>query len=88
MKAGKLKALGVTSAKRSPQARDLPTVAETVPGFDSASWVALYAPAGTPPDIAAKLNAAANRALKSPDLIAKFEAAGLEPAAGTRPRKA
>ena len=83
VKAGKLKALAVTSANRSPQLPDLPSIAESVAGFDSATWVALYAPAGTPPEIIARLNSAANQALKSADVLGRFESAGLDPGGGT-----
>jgi tripartite-type tricarboxylate transporter receptor subunit TctC len=83
VKAGKLRALAVTSAKRSPQIPDLPSVAESVAGFDAATWVALYAPAGTPPEIIVRLNSAVNQALKSPDVLSRFDSAGLEAGGGT-----
>jgi tripartite-type tricarboxylate transporter receptor subunit TctC len=83
VKAGKLKALAVTSAKRSSQAPDLPSVAESVAGFDSATWVAIYTPAGTPPEIIARLNAGINQALKSAEVLSRFDSAGLEPGGGT-----
>jgi len=83
VKGGKLRALAVTSAKRSSQVPDIPSVAESVAGFDSTTWVALYAPAGTPPEIIARLNAAVNQALKSADVLSRFEAAGLEAGGGT-----
>lgn len=83
-KSGKVKALGVTGEKRSDLAPDVPTVSETVvPGFESGSWIALYAPAHTPPDVVNKLNAAANRAIKSQKLLETFKKAGLEPQGGT-----
>jgi len=83
VKAGKLRALAVTSAARSPQVPDLPSVAESLAGFDSATWVALYAPAGTSPEIIARLNSAVNLALKSADVLSRFEGAGLETGGGT-----
>ena len=61
-KAGKLRALAVTSPKRSALAPDLPAVAETLPGFEVVGWYGLAAPAGTPKDVIAKLNADANKA--------------------------
>lgn len=83
-KSGKVKALGVTGAKRSDLAPDIPTVSETVvPGFESGSWIAIYAPAYTPADVVSKLNAAANRAIKNPKLLETFDKAGLEPQGGT-----
>src|ERR1700688_3128077 len=73
VQAGNLRALAVTSAKRSALAPDLPTVAESgVPGFDVVGWYGLAAPAGTPQAAVAKLNGEANSVLKSADLIAQF----------------
>lgn len=81
---GKVRALGVTGAKRSNLVPDVPTVAEAaVPGFDSGSWIGLYAPANTPAEIVAKLNTAANQALKNPALLETFKKAGLDPQGGT-----
>jgi tripartite-type tricarboxylate transporter receptor subunit TctC len=82
--AGKLRALAVTSSKRSALAPDLPTVAESgLPGFDVVGWYGLAAPAATPKPAIAKLNADANRALKSPELIEQFRLQGYEPVGGT-----
>jgi tripartite-type tricarboxylate transporter receptor subunit TctC len=82
--AGKLRALAVTSARRSALAPDLPTVAESgVAGFDVVGWYGLAAPRASPPDAIAKLNAEANRALQSPDLIEQFRLQGCEPVGGT-----
>ena len=82
--AGKLRALAVTSPKRSALAPDLPTVAESgLPGFDVVGWYGLAAPAATPLAAIIKLNAAANGALKSPDLIEQFRLQGYEPVGGT-----
>ena len=82
--AGKLRALAVTSAKRSALAPELPTVAESgVAGFDVVGWYGLAAPRATPPDAIARLNAEANRALKLPDLIEQFRLQGYEPVGGT-----
>ena len=81
---GKVRALAVTGAKRSNLVPDVPTVAEVaVPGFDSGSWIGLYAPANTPAEIVAKLNTAANQALKNPALLETFKKAGLDPQGGT-----
>lgn len=78
MKTGKLKALGVTTLKRSPVSPDVPTVAESgLPGFEQTTWNALLAPAGTPPAIISKLNDATVKALMSKDVISKLESLGL-----------
>ena len=79
VKAGRLKALAVTSAKRSALAPDVPTVAESgYPGFESVAWVAFYAPAGTPKEIVAKLHAEITRALQTPEVKEKLAQNGLE----------
>jgi tripartite-type tricarboxylate transporter receptor subunit TctC len=57
VKAGKLRALATIGAARSAAAPELPTIAETLPGFEVNNWIGLLAPAGTPPDIVKKLNA-------------------------------
>jgi tripartite-type tricarboxylate transporter receptor subunit TctC len=72
MKAGTLKALGVTTAKRAPSFPDVPTVAETIPGYETYTWNALFAPAKTPKEVVAKLNDAANKALKDPTVVARM----------------
>jgi tripartite-type tricarboxylate transporter receptor subunit TctC len=82
--AGKLKALAVTSARRSALAPDLPTVAESgLPGFEVVGWYGLAAPAATPQAAIARLNGAANKALKSADLIEQLRVQGYEPMGGT-----
>ena len=81
---GKVRALAVTSSRRTALAPDVPTVAEVaVPGFESLSWIALYAPAGTPPAVVRQLNEAVNAALKNPKLLTTFQKAGLDPVGGT-----
>ena len=79
---GKLRALGVTTAQRSPSLKDVPAIAETVPGYVVESWYGLYAPAGTPADVVAKLNAAAAKAARSPEFSKKVEQEGLVISAG------
>ncbi len=80
LKAGKLKAFAVTTAKRSVFAPELPTMAEAgVPGFDISTWYGILAPAGTPPDIVKKLNAEIVRILASEDMRDKLKAQGAEP---------
>ena len=84
MKAGKLKAFAVTTAKRSSLAPDLPTMAEVgVPGFDISTWYGIFVPAGTPPEIVRKLNAEIVRWLGSDDAKDKLKAQGAEPAPTT-----
>jgi tripartite-type tricarboxylate transporter receptor subunit TctC len=83
VRAGKVKALGVTTVKRSPLLPDVPTIAETVPGYEITAWNGLLAPAATPPDIVARLNRAVDDALHSRELQEKFAEQGSEPAGGT-----
>ena len=83
VKDGKLRALAVTSVKRSALAPDMPTVAETLPGFDSVTWFGLYGPKGLPQDLSAKVNQAVNAALADTDVKDRFARLGAEPAGGT-----
>jgi tripartite-type tricarboxylate transporter receptor subunit TctC len=79
-KSGKLRALGVTSAKRSPAVPDLPTLAESgVTGYESSTWHAWFAPAGTPQTIVVKLNAELAKSAKAPDVISRLAPDGGEP---------
>nr|WP_245425248.1 tripartite tricarboxylate transporter substrate binding protein [Phyllobacterium brassicacearum] len=73
IKAGTLKALGVTTKERAPSFPDLPTVAEAVPGYETYTWNAFFAPAGTPPEVVARLNEAAKAALADPEVIARMK---------------
>lgn len=82
-RAGKIRALAVTSPKRSALVPELPTVAESLAGFDVVGWYGLAAPAGTPADVIAKLNSVTNRLLQAPDLIAKYNGLGFEPVGGS-----
>jgi tripartite-type tricarboxylate transporter receptor subunit TctC len=78
IKAGQMRALAVTSAQRSPTAPDIPTIAEQgLPGFEAATWFALVAPAGTPREVIARLNAEVARALALPDVKQRFAALGM-----------
>jgi tripartite-type tricarboxylate transporter receptor subunit TctC len=84
VKAGKLKALAVTTAQRSPLVPELPTMAEAgLPGFDISTWYGLFAPAGTPAAIVGKWNADVTKILTTPDVRAKLMADGAEPAPDT-----
>ncbi len=79
VRAGRLKALAVTSAERSKLLPDLPTVAESgVPGYDVQAWFGMFAPARTPGDIVAKLNAEARRAMQAPEVVKRITADGAE----------
>ena len=83
IKAGKLKALAVTTAKRSATLPDIPAVAETLKGFEIDTWWGLVAPAGTPHDVITKLNQAFVAALNSPETKARFANLMAEPVANT-----
>ena len=87
VKAGKLRALAVSAAKRSPAMPDLPTIAEAgVPGYASSAWFGLVAPAGTPKAIVDKLATEQQRILKLPDVNERLSALGAEPV-GDRPEQ-
>jgi tripartite-type tricarboxylate transporter receptor subunit TctC len=84
IKAGKLKALATTGAKRSPALPELPTVAEAgLAGYDSTSWNAIYAPAGTPKEIVERLNREVRAILESPETRKFFAEQGAEAGGGT-----
>ena len=84
VRAGKLRALAVTSAKRTPQAPQLPTMIESgVPGFVTGTWFGLQAPARTPQAIVERLNRDVNSFLKSADVRARLAAEGADPIGGT-----
>ena len=84
VKEGKLRALGVTSVKRSPAAPEIPTLAEQgLPGFDAVSWFALFAPAGTPRPIVDKLQVQVKKILQSPEVGKKLAEIGLDVVAST-----
>jgi tripartite-type tricarboxylate transporter receptor subunit TctC len=84
VKEGKLRAIGVTSATRSPAAPDIPTIAEQgLPGFEAVSWFALFAPANLPRPVADKLQAEVSRIIKSPEIARKLMEIGLEPQGGS-----
>jgi tripartite-type tricarboxylate transporter receptor subunit TctC len=77
--AGKLRALAVTSRERAPQLRDVPAVAEFIPGFENYGWFGLVAPAGTPKDVVDKVYRDTAKALDSTEMRARFFVQGLEP---------
>jgi tripartite-type tricarboxylate transporter receptor subunit TctC len=80
---GKMRALAVTSSKRSPVFPSVPTIAETYPGFDAVTWFGILAPAGTPRPVIDKLNAEINRALRDPAVRKAIEAEGGEVMGGS-----
>lgn len=84
IRSGKLRALAVTSAKRSGLLADVPTVGESgLSGYEAAGWFGVLAPAGTPPAVVARLNMEINRILELPEVKASLASDGAEPAGGT-----
>jgi tripartite-type tricarboxylate transporter receptor subunit TctC len=83
VRAGKLRALAVTTAVRSPALPDAPTVAETVPGYEASAWFGIGAPRGTPPEIIDRLNREVNEALKDPEMLKRLVDLGGVPMGGT-----
>lgn len=84
IKTGKVRVLGVASPKRSTLLPDVPTIAEQgVPGYEAYSWAALFAPAGTPKDVIAKINADFNKVMRDPDVKQRLYIAGAEADPGT-----
>ena len=84
MKSGRLTGVAVTTAKRSVDFPDIPTLDESgAKGMDFNIWMGMFAPAGTPPNVIALLNKETNRVLQSPDLIEKFKAGGVSAGGGT-----
>jgi tripartite-type tricarboxylate transporter receptor subunit TctC len=83
VRANKLRAIGITSEKRSSVVPDVPTVAETVPGYETVVSYFLLAPAGTPQEIVNRLNAESVKALKQPDVVERLAHDGAEPVANT-----
>ncbi|MEO8442970.1 MAG: tripartite tricarboxylate transporter substrate binding protein [Betaproteobacteria bacterium] len=78
VKSGKLRAVAVTSAKRSGAVPELPTVAETIKGFEASGWYGAFAPAATPREIITRLNGEINRAMRQPDVAQRFAGDGVE----------
>lgn len=84
IQSGKLRALGVTTARRSSALPDVPTIAEAgVPGYEVSPWFAVFAPAGTPATVVARLNQVLNGAMKQPDTLKKLAGVGAEPIGST-----
>jgi tripartite-type tricarboxylate transporter receptor subunit TctC len=82
VKDGKLRALGISTRKRSSVAPDVPPVGDTVAGYDADFWVALFTPAGTPKEVPAKLNAVLAKALANPEVRERFAAQGADVVGG------
>jgi tripartite-type tricarboxylate transporter receptor subunit TctC len=80
---GKVRAIAVTSGKRHPDYPDVPSIGETLPGYDVTAWYGLAAPAGTPRPIAAALSEAMRKTLSNPEMVKSLTAAGMEPAVST-----
>jgi tripartite-type tricarboxylate transporter receptor subunit TctC len=80
---GKIRAIAVTTDKRNPALPDVPTVAETVPGYEASAWFGMGVPKGTPADVIDKLNKAVNEALEDPKMVARLAELGGTPMAGT-----
>jgi len=83
VKAGKLRGLAVTGAKRSAAMPDLPTIGESVAGYEVTNWFGIIAPRGTPKAVIARINSELNKALKTPELRQLLLAQGADPAGGT-----
>jgi len=83
IKSGKIRALAVTSAERDPSLPDVPTVAETVPGYEATAWFGIGMPKGTPKENIEKVNAEVNRALADPKMRTRLAELGGKPIAGT-----
>jgi tripartite-type tricarboxylate transporter receptor subunit TctC len=83
-KSGKLRALGVTTAKRSKLVPELPTIGESgLPGYEVTQWYGMQVPAGTPKDVIAKINGEVGKILAMPDIVEKLVLFGAEPAPST-----
>jgi len=83
---GRLRALGVTSLKRSPLAPELPPIADTLPGFESNTWFGLYGPKALPAEMVTRINTAANQALADPEVRDKLARLGISPTTSTPPQ--
>ena len=86
VRSGKLRPIAMTSAKRSPAAPDIPTVAETVPGYEHEPWNGMFAPAGIPKPVLAKISAEVTRAVHGPEIKKVFESEGATPV-GSSPQE-
>jgi tripartite-type tricarboxylate transporter receptor subunit TctC len=83
VKEGRLRALGITSAKRSALLPDLPAISESVPGYETVTWFGLYGPKGLPAELATRLSNGINQALQDPDVKERLARLGIDPVGGT-----
>jgi tripartite-type tricarboxylate transporter receptor subunit TctC len=83
IRAGRLRALAVTTAQRSPVMPDLPAIGEVLPGYAADFWFGMWAPRGTPPDIISRINQALVRILKQPDVLERLRTDGYDPVGST-----
>jgi tripartite-type tricarboxylate transporter receptor subunit TctC len=83
VKSGAVRGIAVTTVKRSSAMPELPTIAESLPGYDASTWGGILAPAGTPKDVVARLNSSINAALKMEDVRSRLMGAGIEIQGGT-----
>jgi tripartite-type tricarboxylate transporter receptor subunit TctC len=80
---GRLRALGVTTAQRTPLAPGVPAISEVLPGYESTTWFGLFGPQNLRPELVSRINAAANQALKDPEVAEKLQRLGIEALGGT-----
>ncbi len=83
VKEGRLRALGITSLKRSPLLPDVPAISDTLPGWESVTWFGLYGPKGLPAELATRLSNGVNQALQDPDVKERLGRLGIDPVGGT-----
>ena len=84
VQSGRLRALGVTTRKRAALLPDVPAIADTLPGYENFGWYAMVAPSGTPPEILAKVNAEAIKAIKEPQFAEQLRSLGIDIVGNTR----
>jgi tripartite-type tricarboxylate transporter receptor subunit TctC len=87
IRGGRLRALAVTTPQRSKTVPDVPTMAETIPGFEAIAWLGIAAPPRTPHDVVMKLHAALKEISAEPEYATKLRGVGLEPVASTSPEQ-
>ncbi len=83
IRSGRMRLIAISAARRDPSMPDVPTIAETVPGFEMAPWWGLFAPAGTPPDVVTRLNTETVRILALPDIKANYANLGMTAVSST-----
>ncbi len=83
IRAGKVQALAVTTSKRHASLPEVPTLSDSLPGFETVAWFGVLAPAGTPKAVVDRINTLVNQALEQPDVKARFATLGCDPAPST-----